>query len=177
MEDLQYETRLKGVWCISARVSPKPAMDGERRLGIDAYEPGAKVFCFPPARPDPETEVKIIGPRKRTGKYAIATVLAKHLFDWRADYLLDRNLIPELSPPWDEDAESHDVADKLCQWREGIGEWPTQLLREWNRTRVQRTIGAGPWYKRAAAALKAYVTPADVPVKPKSKSSSRKMQD
>jgi hypothetical protein len=167
MEDLQYETRLKGAWCISARVGGKGLAEEERRLGLDNYEPGSKVYCFPPPRPDIESEMKVIGPRRRTGKYAIATVFAKHLIDWKADYVLDKNLIDQISPPWDEDAESHEVAERLCQWRDGSGEWPTLLLREWNRTRVQRTVGAGPWYKRAATALKSFITPADVPVKSK----------
>ena len=165
MDELEYEQRLKGVWCISARVAAKPALPDERRLGIDTFEPGTKVFCFPPTRPDADPEMKVVGPRKRSGKLATAMVFARHLTDWKADYALDRALIEILSPPWDEDFESHDVADQICHWREGVGDWPTTLLREWNRTRVQKTVGTGPWYKRAATVMKTLFVPANAPVK------------
>ncbi|MDB5354051.1 MAG: hypothetical protein JWN24_504 [Phycisphaerales bacterium] len=173
--ELEHDTRIKGAWCFSARVTTKPADADEKRLGIDVFEPGSKVYCFPPARPEPSAEMKVIGFRRRSGKMTTETVFVRHLVDWRSEYVLDKDVREALSPPWDEDAESKDVAELVCEWHEHEGAWPSNQLREWNRSRVQKQVGAGPWYKRIMTAIKSLAP--DQPQLPPSRRVPRRRDD
>jgi hypothetical protein len=141
------DQKIPGCWCIAARLIKTPPAGDERRSAIDLLAGSKVVYCMPPARNDPEAEMQIIGYTSRLHRLVRATLLASHLRLWQAEYITDKRVRAALSPPWDDTEDSRAMASLLCSWHEG-GPWPAYELRDWNRTRAQRTVGRGGFVKR-----------------------------
>jgi hypothetical protein len=142
--DWEGDLRAKGVWCLIARVSAKAPGQNEKRLGYDQFQAGTQVYCIPPNRNDDDAEVKVVGYGKRFHRLVSTTLYAKHLKHWNAEYVTDPKLLKVLSPPWDSKDDSQMLAFMVAQAREG-GPWPAIELRDWNRTRAQKSRGGPGW--------------------------------
>lgn len=126
----------RAVWCIVATFLPE-AVDAGRTL---AFEPGTQVYCFPPNIGGAYESVKVIGREKRSGKLSSVLVAARDLTSWRAEPVRDREVIREISPPWDASSISRGVAKGVAAWKSG-GPWPAAEIREWNRAHAQTQVG------------------------------------
>ena len=144
--------RAKGVWCLVARVASKGPGANEKRLGYDQFQPGTQVYCIPPNRNDDDAEVKVFGYGKRFSRLVTTTLFAKHLKHWNAEYITDPKLLKVLSPPWDAKEDSQMLAFMVAQAREGA-QWPAIELRDWNRTRAQRSTGGPGWLAQLRSSI------------------------
>lgn len=126
----------RAVWCILATFLPEAGDAGRGAL----FEPGSQVYCFPPNISGAYESVKVIGRDKRSGKLASMLVAARDLTSWRAEPVRDREVIREISPPWDASGISRGVAKGVSAWKSG-GLWPAAEIREWNRAHAQTQVG------------------------------------
>jgi hypothetical protein len=133
----------RAVWCIVATFLPD-ANDGSRAM---PFEPGTQVYCFPPNISGAYESVKVIGPDKRSGKLSTVLVAARDLTSWRADAVRNREVIREISPPWDASSISRGVAKGVAAWKSG-GPWPAAEIREWNRAHAQTQVGPDTLFGR-----------------------------
>lgn len=133
----------RAVWCIVATFLPE-ANDGK---GSAAFEPGTKVYCFPPNVSGAYESVKVIGPERRGGKLATAHVAARDLASWSAEPVRNREVIRQISPPWDASSVSRGVAKGVSAWKSG-GPWPAAEIREWNRAHAQTQVGPDTLFGR-----------------------------
>jgi len=140
------DERAPGCWCIAAHLTKTPPTD-ERRSAYDTLAGAKVVYCLPPARNDPHAEMQVFGYTSRLHRLVRVTLLASHLKLWQQEYITDKRMREALSPPWDDSEDSRAMASLFCTWHEG-GPWPANELRDWNRTRAQRTVGHGGFIKR-----------------------------
>ena len=126
----------RAVWCIVATFKPAPT-DGTRTA---TFEPGTKLYCFPPNVSGAYESIRVIGRERRGGKLGSALVAAHDLVDWRGEAVRNREVIREISPPWDASEVSRGVAKGVSAWKSG-GEWPAAEIREWNRANAQTQVG------------------------------------
>jgi len=140
------DQKLPGCWTIAARVA-RPQADDERKIAAEHFGVGATVYCLPPARNDPEAELKVVGYTGRFHRLAHGVLLVRQLKHWHPEYVTDPRLTDELNPPWDGKDDSRAMASLICAWQEG-GPWPAAELRDWNRTQAQRIRGHGGPIKR-----------------------------
>ena len=137
------EDNERAVWCIVAKFLPE-LNDGKRVL---PFEPGTDVYCFPPNISGAYESVKVIGFERRGGKLASALVAARDLTGWRAEPVRNREVIREISPPWDSSGISKGVAKGVSHWKSG-GPWPAAEIREWNRAQAQTQVGPDTLFGR-----------------------------
>jgi hypothetical protein len=166
------DQRAPGVWSIVARVSRKGPVGEERRLGYDEFTPGTQVYCLPPSRNDPDAEVKVTGYGGRFHRIVTTTLYVKHLSHWHAEYITDPRLMKALSPPWDAKEDSQVLAFSVAAAIEGAP-WPNIELRDWNRTRAQRTTGGPSWLAQLGHSLGGIFGGSQSKKKKKSKSRPR----
>ena len=146
------EEQPRGAWCLVAQVSDETAgADGVARGGR-TFEPGARVYCFPPNRGGAYETVKVIGPHRRTGKLTAAVVAARELQDWKAEPVTEAQVLEQISPPWDSSEVSKGVAKGIADWKAG-GQWPVAELREWNRKHAEKHVGEGTLITRLRNAV------------------------
>lgn len=129
--------RQRGVYCIVATFLPQASEAAARTA---PFESGAKVYCFPPNVAGAYESVKVIGPAGRSGKLSSALVAAHDLTSWRAEAVMDREVMEHIAPPWDASHVSRDVAKGVARWKSG-GEFPSAEIREWNRARAKTQVG------------------------------------
>lgn len=133
----------RAVWCIVATFLPQ-SNDPKRSVAFDA---GSTVYCFPPNISGSYESVKVIGRDKRSGKLVSALVDARDLTSWRAQAVNNREVIREISPPWDAGGVSRGVAKGVSAWKSG-GPWPAAEIREWNRAQAQTQVGPDTLFGR-----------------------------
>jgi hypothetical protein len=133
----------RAVWCIVATFLPE-ANDGK---GSAAFEPGTKVYCFPPNVSGAYESVKVIGAERRGGKLSSSHVAARDLASWSAEPVRNREVIRQISPPWDASSVSRGVAKGVAAWKSG-GAWPAAEIREWNRAHAQTQVGPDTLFGR-----------------------------
>lgn len=146
------EEKEQSAWCIVAMVRPEPAGDGAASRGARLFEPGAKVYCFPPVRGGAYESVKLIGIHRRTGKLMSAVLAASDLESWKAESVKDPEALQQISPPWDNSDVSRGVAEGIAAWKAG-GPWPVAELREWNRLHAETVVGEGTLLTRLRNAV------------------------
>jgi len=120
-------------WCLTATVGAQ---------GTRAFQPGTTVYCFPPVRGGAYESVKVAGPHRRTGTIVTAVVAASDLETWKAESIVNTEVLAQISPPWDGSEISRGVAEGIVAWKAG-GAWPAIELRKWNRQRAHRVVGEG----------------------------------
>jgi hypothetical protein len=128
----------KGVWCIIATVIE--SHETTPRAG--SFDPGTKVYCFPPMRGGAFESVEVIGPHRKNGKLMASVIAATDLTDWKAVNITDPEVLQHISPPWDNSHVSRNVAEGIVAWKSG-GPWPIKELRIWNRSRAEKVVGEG----------------------------------
>ena len=134
--ELDTETERRAIYCIVATFLPQAA----ETKGANAFESGAKVYCFPPNVAGAYESVKAIGPALRGGKLSEALVAARDLTGWRAEVVRDPDVIRQISPPWDASEVSRNVAKGVAAWKSG-GPLPAAEIREWNRANATTQVG------------------------------------
>lgn len=139
------------IWCIAASIVANHQADTSGR-GARLFEPGTKVYCFPPVRGGAYESVKVVGPNRRTGKLVSAVVPATDLEKWRAEPVKDAEVLQQIAPPWDASSVSQGVAEGIAAWKAG-GPWPVKELREWNRLHAEKVVGGGSLLTRLRNAL------------------------
>lgn len=135
--EIDTEIERRAVYCIVATFLPQTA-DADH---ANAFEPGSHVYCFPPNVAGAYESVKVIGPSPRGGgKFSEALVPARDLTSWRAEVIRDRDVIRQISPPWDASEISKNVARGVAAWKSG-GDLPAAAIREWNRAHATTQVG------------------------------------
>lgn len=137
LEDLLEKDK---AWCIVARV-------GDARPADGAFEPGALVYCMPPVRGGAFETVKVVGRHRKTGKLVSEVVPARDLEKWKVEVVSSREVLEQISPPWDSTGISQRVAEGIVAWIQG-GPWPALELRQWNRQRAEKIVGEGTGVSR-----------------------------
>lgn len=143
MELDEEKGEVKTVWCIVATV----ITNGQASKGTRNFEPGTKVYCFPPSRSGSYESVKVVGPDRKSGKIVSAVVSAGDLENWRAEEVINVEVLQQISPPWDSSDVSKGVAEGIAAWKAG-GHWPVLELRRWNRSRAEVVVGEGTLLRR-----------------------------
>lgn len=136
------EEQSRGAWCLVARIACDGGAAEPASRGARTFEPGARVYCFPPNRGGAFESVKVIGPHRKTGKLTTAVVDARELQNWKAEPVTDSEVLEQVSPPWDSSEVSKGVARGIADWKSG-GQWPVAELREWNRKHASTHVGPG----------------------------------
>jgi hypothetical protein len=149
--DLEEETP-RGAWCIVAQISGDGQGVDSGTRGARTFEPGAKVYCFPPNRGGAYESVKVIGPHRKTGKLTAAVVPVQELANWKAEPVTEAQVLEQISPPWDSSDVSKGVAQGIAAWKSG-GQWPVAELRQWNRKYAATHVGAGSLVSRLRSAV------------------------
>lgn len=139
------ETEKDAAWCIVADVA---ANGTAANSAARSFEPGARVYCFPPNRGGAYESVKVIGPHCRTGKLVAATLPARELEKWKCESISSAEVLQQIAPPWDCSDVSRDVAEGIAAWKSSAGPWPAGPLREWNRRNAEKHVGPGTWLAR-----------------------------
>jgi len=149
---LELEEEKPCAWCVVAQILEHGCgADGVTRGGR-TFEPGAKVYCFPPNRGGAYETVKVIGPHRKTGKLTAAVVAARELQNWKAEPITDAQVLQQISPPWDSSDVSKGVATGIAAWKTG-GHWPVAELRDWNRKHAEKHVGEGTLITRLRNAV------------------------
>lgn len=142
MELEEEKQSAKTVWCIVATVGRDGSGGGARN-----FEPGTKVYCFPPMRGGAFESVKVVGPDRRSGKLVAAVMKAGDLENWKAESVVNAEVLQQIAPPWDSSDVSRGVAEGIAAWKAG-GHWPILELRRWNRSRAETVVGEGSIFHR-----------------------------
>lgn len=149
---LELDEEKPTAWCIVAQISADGSGADELARGGRTFEPGAKVYCFPPNRGGAYETVKVIGPHRKSGKLTAAVVPARELNNWKAEPVTDSQVLQQISPPWDSSDVSKGVATGIAAWKTG-GQWPVAELREWNRKHAEKHVGEGTLITRLLNAV------------------------
>jgi hypothetical protein len=96
------------VWCLVANLR-QMNHDGELHFrfshGDRHFPPGAKVYCFPPARDDGYENIRIVGRHKASRRYVTMVVSAKRLTHWRAQRVNNPRIAQKMAAGWDGDSQ------------------------------------------------------------------------
>lgn len=107
--------RKEPVWCLVANLR-QMSHDGELHFrfshGDRHFPPGAKVYCFPPARDDGYENIRIVGRHRASGQYVTMVVSAKRLTDWRAQRVHNPRVAEKMAKGWDTDSQL--LADRFA---------------------------------------------------------------
>jgi len=146
------EEQPRGAWCLVAQLTcDGTSADGASRW-TRTFEPGAKVYCFPPNRGGAFESVKVIGAHRKTGKLTAAVIDARELQNWKAEPVTEPQVLEQIAPPWDSSEVSKGVAKGIADWKAG-GHWPVAELRQWNRKQASIHVGPGSLLARLRTLL------------------------
>ncbi len=102
------------VWCPVANVtreSHPEGPNGELRLGLKHFSPGAKLYCYPQQWGDGGEKLRVLGRHRGGGSKLIDIVIAtKHLIDWRVQKVFQPHVVRAMRGHWDDSDMSRELA-------------------------------------------------------------------
>jgi hypothetical protein len=108
------------IWCVVANVTRDPhpeGPDGELRLGLKRFAPGAKVYCFPIAWGDGGERMRVLGRHRRGSKLIDIIIATKWLTNWRVSKVFHPFVVETMRLRWDDSDKSRDEAESIVASR------------------------------------------------------------
>jgi hypothetical protein len=108
------------VWCVVANVreeTPGGEGDRETRRGSKHFQPGAKVYCFPPLWGDGYQNVKVVGRHRGSHRYVTMVIDSQYLTNWRVELVYGPYVTREMKGYWDGTRKSRKLTvrqNRLC---------------------------------------------------------------
>jgi hypothetical protein len=106
------------VWCLVANVTRELHPEGENgefRLGLKHFAPGAKLYCFPQQWGDGGEKLRVLGRHRKGGPKLIDIIIStKWLTDWRVQRVFHPHVVQTLGAVWDDTDDSRDRALKMA---------------------------------------------------------------
>jgi hypothetical protein len=107
------------VWCLVANVTREPQADGpegELRIGLKHFSPGAKLYCFPQTWGDGGARIRVLG-RHRSGAKLIDMVVAnRFLTNWRVQKAYNLHVVNAMRGHWDDSDKGRAKAQAMLDF-------------------------------------------------------------
>lgn len=112
----------KSIWCVVANVMSDPhpeGPDGEHRLGMKHFAPGAKLYCFRSEWGDGGERLRVLGRHRGGGPKLFEIVIStRWLTNWRPQQVFHPYVVHVMTQrkEWDSSEESFLAATKMAEW-------------------------------------------------------------